>query len=225
MVLVQCKICLEEYPFREIEAEELISPCSCKGNAKYVHRRCLDRWHQEDGTVGNRCTICNTEYKHEDAKLLTEVEFITLLWIGICLIWYFIPVFFLVHCIRLDENYSWYLNTSNSTFITWHIFMALADGIVAFGLLVAVLAYLLSLGHFNPVCIFNGGKGDHLYDTGHSIERSYDGTACYILWFFVGVCLILVSITACDGVYTCLEARLKRNRKIKSLDTGQARPQ
>jgi hypothetical protein len=100
--------------------------------------------------------------------------------------------------------------------------MALADGIVAFGLLVAVLAYLLSLGRFNPVCILNGGKGDHLYDTGYSIERSYDGTACYILWFFVGVCLILVSITACDGVYAYLEARLKRNRKIKSLYTGQA---
>uniref|UniRef100_A0A803M9T4 RING-CH-type domain-containing protein n=1 Tax=Chenopodium quinoa TaxID=63459 RepID=A0A803M9T4_CHEQI len=34
----QCRICLE------IEGEDLIAPCHCKGTQKYVHRSCLDNW-------------------------------------------------------------------------------------------------------------------------------------------------------------------------------------
>ncbi|XP_022716440.1 uncharacterized protein LOC111275362 isoform X4 [Durio zibethinus] len=34
----QCRICLE------IEGDDLIAPCHCKGTQKYVHRSCLDNW-------------------------------------------------------------------------------------------------------------------------------------------------------------------------------------
>ncbi|XP_022724168.1 E3 ubiquitin-protein ligase MARCH8-like isoform X4 [Durio zibethinus] len=34
----QCRICLD------IEGDDLIAPCHCKGTQKYVHRSCLDNW-------------------------------------------------------------------------------------------------------------------------------------------------------------------------------------
>jgi len=39
----------------------LISPCECKGSAKFVHRRCIEEWVKR----GNRksCEVCTSEYK------------------------------------------------------------------------------------------------------------------------------------------------------------------
>jgi hypothetical protein len=220
MVLVQCKICLEEYPIREIEAEDLISPCACKGNAQYVHRRCLDLWHQQDKAKYDRCTICNTGYVYEDTKtpLLSEMEFLALMCLVLWLVPYFVLVFYLVHCIRQDERYIWYLNTSKSSSISWQIGMLIADGFVTMGVQVAILLYVITLGRFNPDLTLNGGKGDALDDTRPYQGRSYDGSFCYSVWAFVGLFVACGVIHCFEELYFCLQSRRRTNRKIKDLN-------
>lgn len=49
----QCRICLD------IEGEDLIAPCHCKGTQKYVHRSCLDNWRStKEGFAFAHCTEC-----------------------------------------------------------------------------------------------------------------------------------------------------------------------
>jgi len=44
--------------------KNLISPCNCSGNLKYVHRKCLDKWRLNSINKKNVffCNICNFEY-------------------------------------------------------------------------------------------------------------------------------------------------------------------
>ena len=63
-----CRVCLEDD-----DAENMISPCGCKGSIKYVHRECLDKWR----TVAkdkNNCQLCNEEFNVEHTILHIEVE-------------------------------------------------------------------------------------------------------------------------------------------------------
>jgi len=57
----QCRICLEENE----DLDNLFSPCSCKGTQKYVHKKCLERWRQDniDNDNYDRCQECRTEYE------------------------------------------------------------------------------------------------------------------------------------------------------------------
>lgn len=50
-----CKICLEE----DIK-ENLISPCLCSGNIKYVHKICIDNWRNQNLNNNSyySCEIC-----------------------------------------------------------------------------------------------------------------------------------------------------------------------
>uniref|UniRef100_A0A1D1XIC1 E3 ubiquitin-protein ligase MARCH8 n=1 Tax=Anthurium amnicola TaxID=1678845 RepID=A0A1D1XIC1_9ARAE len=49
----QCRICLD------IEGEDLIAPCHCRGTQKYVHRSCLDNWRStKEGFAFAHCTEC-----------------------------------------------------------------------------------------------------------------------------------------------------------------------
>ena len=53
-----CKICLEEQG-------ELISPCGCRGTAKWVHRDCLTRWrlrYHPSSPRYQRCMDCRSLY-------------------------------------------------------------------------------------------------------------------------------------------------------------------
>ncbi|KAI3873118.1 hypothetical protein MKX03_031494 [Papaver bracteatum] len=51
--LPQCRICLD------IEGEDLIAPCYCRGTQKYVHRSCLDNWRStKEGFAFAHCTEC-----------------------------------------------------------------------------------------------------------------------------------------------------------------------
>ncbi|RZC56772.1 hypothetical protein C5167_015629 [Papaver somniferum] len=51
--LPQCRICLD------IEGEDLIAPCYCRGTQKYVHRSCLDNWRStKEGFSFAHCTEC-----------------------------------------------------------------------------------------------------------------------------------------------------------------------
>ena len=60
----QCRICLEENE----DLDDLFSPCSCNGTQKYVHKKCLERWRQEniDNDNYDRCQECRTEYKTKE---------------------------------------------------------------------------------------------------------------------------------------------------------------
>ncbi|KAM7276125.1 hypothetical protein ACFE04_017991 [Oxalis oulophora] len=53
----QCRICLD------IEGEDLIAPCFCKGTQKYVHRSCLDNWRStKEGFAFSHCTECRAAF-------------------------------------------------------------------------------------------------------------------------------------------------------------------
>ncbi|KAF8400210.1 hypothetical protein HHK36_013506 [Tetracentron sinense] len=53
----QCRICLD------IEGEDLIAPCHCKGTQKYVHRSCLDHWRStKEGVAFSHCTECTAVF-------------------------------------------------------------------------------------------------------------------------------------------------------------------
>lgn len=58
--MIQCRICLEE----NLNREDVIVPCNCRGTQKYVHKYCLNAWR----TVNRRnrlyhtCRICERNY-------------------------------------------------------------------------------------------------------------------------------------------------------------------
>jgi hypothetical protein len=68
--LRQCYMCFEG---EETPDDPLVAPCECRGDTRYVHMRCLQRWHaskHEDALciVSNQqgaqvCGICKTAYK------------------------------------------------------------------------------------------------------------------------------------------------------------------
>tara|TARA_B110000444_G_C18834059_1_gene594935 strand:+ start:463 stop:1410 length:948 start_codon:yes stop_codon:yes gene_type:complete len=55
----ECRIC-----FDEVDEDELISPCRCKGTSKWIHRGCLNKWRTI--TIGReaneKCMECREEY-------------------------------------------------------------------------------------------------------------------------------------------------------------------
>jgi len=83
----QCRICLEiVQPTFDVPSEHLpgflqstghvkyedengrlISPCMCKGSAKYVHESCLQAWRHADPSYGRRnywqCPTCKFKYR------------------------------------------------------------------------------------------------------------------------------------------------------------------
>ena len=55
----ECRIC-----FDDIDYDELISPCRCKGTSKWVHRGCLNTWRSMNtGREAHlKCMECKEEY-------------------------------------------------------------------------------------------------------------------------------------------------------------------
>lgn len=60
----QCRICLSDSSEDRLGAEELLSPCSCKGTSKWVHRACLDRWRAAERRPDalTHCSECRSQY-------------------------------------------------------------------------------------------------------------------------------------------------------------------
>lgn len=60
-----CRICLDENNDSGGGGGgyELISPCTCKGTQKFVHRSCLYRWRSvnDGGFAFSNCTTCNAQ--------------------------------------------------------------------------------------------------------------------------------------------------------------------
>lgn len=59
-----CRICLDSNIENE---EEMINPCRCSGNSKYVHRNCLNQWRSisQNPMAYSTCMECNYTYRTE----------------------------------------------------------------------------------------------------------------------------------------------------------------
>jgi hypothetical protein len=53
-----CRICYEDD-----KIHNLIYPCKCTGNTKYVHLKCLNTWRKTSITHNITCEICTYKYK------------------------------------------------------------------------------------------------------------------------------------------------------------------
>ncbi len=53
----ECKFCLEED-----KQNNLISPCKCDGSLKYVHLKCLEKYHEK--RYLDKCEICNDNFNY-----------------------------------------------------------------------------------------------------------------------------------------------------------------
>jgi len=75
--MYNCKFC-----FIDDKRENLISPCLCSGNIKYVHRECLDKWRLTNLNNQNfyACEVCKNKFILETDKFfgfLTKIIFAT----------------------------------------------------------------------------------------------------------------------------------------------------
>lgn len=59
-----CRICYEEDTINN-----MIYPCKCDGNMKYVHSTCLNKWRKTNNNRFIKCDICLTEYIIFDRKI------------------------------------------------------------------------------------------------------------------------------------------------------------
>ena len=74
-----CKICLED---TNTNSNKLISPCSCSGTIKYVHRNCINYWRNIN--LGRppytKCMDCNTDYIIYHTKPIENYQFSISFW-------------------------------------------------------------------------------------------------------------------------------------------------
>ncbi|KAK6504900.1 hypothetical protein TWF481_006834 [Arthrobotrys musiformis] len=75
-VLKQCRICLDQTT-EDVDPElgRLISPCKCKGSARYVHEECLRAWrlHSANSQSFYKCPTCHFEYRFLRLKIAQAV--------------------------------------------------------------------------------------------------------------------------------------------------------
>ena len=60
-----CRFCHESTP-------PLITPCSCSGSLKYIHKSCILRWATISGSLDYSkmtCSLCNTPYRISEIRL------------------------------------------------------------------------------------------------------------------------------------------------------------
>ncbi len=60
----ECKFCLEED-----KEHNLISPCKCTGSLKYVHLKCLEKYHEK--RYLDKCEICRDSF-HYASKIIKK---------------------------------------------------------------------------------------------------------------------------------------------------------
>lgn len=103
-ILKQCRICLDQTTEdADPELGRLISPCKCKGSARYVHEECLRAWrlHSANSQSFYKCPTCHFEYQFLRLKVaqamvstalvgtitaLILLVTVYLLYVGLCLV-------------------------------------------------------------------------------------------------------------------------------------------
>lgn len=68
---MECRICYDQEPM-----DNLITPCHCKGSIAYVHRKCLERWINQEGMT--QCDLCNCKFETICTRRYTLYESIRL---------------------------------------------------------------------------------------------------------------------------------------------------
>ena len=71
-----CRVCFEE----ESPEQDLVSPCSCSGSVKYIHKECLRKELDARERIGlqiQTCTICRSPYHWIPFEDETKYPFIT----------------------------------------------------------------------------------------------------------------------------------------------------
>lgn len=124
---INCKYCLSDE-----NSDDLVSVCSCRGNLKYTHKTCLERWFNSKPLIGNfKCEICKTEIKCKIKKRLQIYAelFLSVFIVSILLIFSYIcfGIFFVnIDITFYTVNVYWhdvFINGVITTHITLGIFM------------------------------------------------------------------------------------------------------
>lgn len=68
-----CRICYED-------EGQMISPCLCKGENKYVHLQCLNEWRSTTELNFNKCPICRYIYDTEVTKQTLFIKILMLMY-------------------------------------------------------------------------------------------------------------------------------------------------
>ncbi|OLQ00129.1 ERAD-associated E3 ubiquitin-protein ligase doa10 [Symbiodinium microadriaticum] len=92
-----CRICLEG----ELEDDELLAPCLCRGSSKYVHRGCLDSWRISgfDPKTVTHCGTCKAKFRLEEPSDAKGAE--REVWTEIAVALY---LFFILHLGALEAT-------------------------------------------------------------------------------------------------------------------------
>lgn len=72
-----CRVCFEE----ETPEQDLVSPCSCSGSVRYIHKHCLRKELEARSRLGipiTYCTICHGEYTWVPFKNENTYPFLTI---------------------------------------------------------------------------------------------------------------------------------------------------
>ena len=67
----QCRIC-----FEKDSLENLIYPCKCSGNSKYIHKKCLNEWRNINHNPQNfyRCEVCKYNYVMSEESIIKKTQ-------------------------------------------------------------------------------------------------------------------------------------------------------
>ena len=66
-----CRIC-----FEKDSLENLIYPCKCSGNSKYIHKNCLNEWRNINHNPQNfyRCEVCKYNYVMNEESVIKKTH-------------------------------------------------------------------------------------------------------------------------------------------------------
>jgi len=111
-----CRICLENDKLKN-----LISPCRCSGNSKYVHNICINQWRNTNANNDkySKCEVCNGKYNITPKySIFWWLRFISL--IG----------FIIIHICQILFCFLIYYNNRHKLILVWAFMVS--SGIIGF---------------------------------------------------------------------------------------------
>lgn len=153
-----CRIC-----FEEDARSNLISPCLCSGNIKYVHRDCLDNWRNIPSSNDKNfysCEICKEEFILEiNDNFTDELNLKYKLYIGfeICSI-----VFILLTTIYLIGKIMHNMSTTKISLTNNQIINEFICGLVIILIICVFIGYVILI-YSNRYRFYNNGANINNY--------------------------------------------------------------
>jgi len=145
-----CRICLENDSL-----DNLIFPCKCSGNSKYVHKKCLNEWRNINHNPESfyKCEICKYPYKIK--KYISKCDefciyikniYITFLFLNL-LISYFLSLFIIKYIDTKMKLCKYYKYHDCST-----LYIFISGFIINLFLLIYILIYSFSIKNKKLYC-------------------------------------------------------------------------